>query len=109
MTSTRPDLKCCTGCASPFNTARKIRQRDVHTFVATTGDMAGRKGSVPIALCGVCVFHLRAGVSIYNLPAFAKHAYVLESLVLDPSTAVVVVNGRHGRSGSFLTWGGTPS
>ena len=101
--------KSCTGCDAPFNTVRKIRLQAVHKFVATTGDAAGRTGSVAIALCGSCASRLRAGVSMFKLPAFTKHANVLESLVLDQSTGVVAVNGPSGIDGAFLTWEGVPS
>lgn len=72
----------CTGCDAPFSVVRKVRHRGTHAFIATVSHAAGRTGQVPIALCGSCVSHLRAGSSMFQLPAFARHANHLERLVL---------------------------
>lgn len=72
----------CTGCDAPFHAVRKVRHRGMHAFIATASHAAGRTGQVPIALCGNCVSHLRAGSSMFRLPEFARHADHLERLVL---------------------------
>lgn len=75
--------RVCAGCEKPFGVARKPRAHATHAFISTDPASAGRAGSVPVLLCGVCARQaFGEGGSPFKLPAMGRAAEQLEALVL---------------------------